>query len=64
MLHEIFFEPIYIILYEKKAFGTDFGLWEAPKPENLHFHFYAFSCWGTSQGPKSVPKAFSPRSVL
>ena len=24
----------YIVLYEKTAFKTDFGLWEVPQPEN------------------------------
>ena len=30
---------------------------EVPELENLHYHFHAFSGWGTSQSPKSVLKA-------
>ena len=44
-------------LYEKNAFINSFGPWEVPELENLHFHFRAFSGWGTSRGPKSVLKA-------
>ena len=32
----------------KNAFGIDFGAQEVPKLINMHFHFYAFSGWGTS----------------
>ena len=30
---------------------------EIAKRENLHFHFHAFTGWGTSQCPKSFLKA-------
>ena len=59
MLLEKILNSIYITLYDKTAFGTEFGLREAPKMENLHFHFHAFSGWGTSRGSKSVLKEFS-----
>ena len=29
-----------------------------PELENMHFHFHAFSSWGTSRRRKSVFKAF------
>ena len=41
-----------------------------PKLENLHFHFHAFSGWGTSQGPKlflkiwRLKKWISPKILL
>ena len=35
----------YIVLYEKKAFRFDFGPREVPQPENMQFHFHAFSGW-------------------
>ena len=41
---------IYIVLYDKNAFTFDFGPWEVPQRENMHFHFHAFSGWGTSRG--------------
>ena len=44
-------------LYDKTAFKNDFGSREVTKLENLHFLFHAFSCWGTSRGPKLFPKA-------
>ena len=50
----------YIRLYEKNAFGFNFGPREVPKLENMHFHFHAFSGWGTSRGPKLNPKAVFP----
>ena len=53
----IFFNSNYIALYEKTAFKTDFGPREVSELENLHFHFHAFSGWGTSRSPKSVLKA-------
>ena len=34
-----------------------------PQPENMQFHFHAFSGWGTSQGPKLNLKAFSYKVV-
>ena len=54
----------YIRLYKKAASGFDFGLWEVPKQENMHFHFHAFSGWGTSPGPKSNPKAVFYLSLI
>ena len=37
----------YIGLYQKTAFGLNFGLWKVPQAkknhENMHFHFHAFS---------------------
>ena len=50
----------YIELYQKAALKTSFGLQEVPELENIHFHFHAFSSWGTSRGRKSVFKAFFP----
>ena len=47
----------YIVLYGKTAFKLDFGNCEVPQPENMHFHFHAFSDWGTSRGPKLILKA-------
>ena len=50
-----------VIIYpsiEKLLSEIDFGPWEVPKLENLHFHFPVFSGWGTSRGPKLIPKAF------
>ena len=47
----------YITLYEKNAFGFNFGPWEVPELENMHFHFHAFSGWGTSRDKKSGLKA-------
>ena len=43
----------YIGLYGTTTFGNDFK----PQEVHLHFYFHAFSGWGTSQGPKSIPKA-------
>ena len=42
----------YIVLYGKTAFRFDFGTCKVPTPEYMHFHFHAFSDWGTSRGPK------------
>ena len=28
------------------------------QPENIHFHFYAFSGWGTSWGPNWIRSIF------
>ena len=53
---QFFFNSNFITLYGKNAFRNDLGPWEVPKLQNLHFHFYAFSGWGTSRGPKSFPK--------
>ena len=53
-----FLNSNYIVLNEKKALRFNFGPWEVPQPKNMHFHFYAFSGWGTSQGPKLNLKAF------
>ena len=44
----------YIVLNEKTAFKFDFGHCEVPQPEKIHFHFHAFSDWGTSRGPKLI----------
>ena len=41
----------------RTAFRFDFGP-QVPKPENKDFHFYAFSCWGTSGGTKLNPKYY------
>ena len=41
----------------KTAFRITFGPWEAPKLENLHFHFQEFSGWGTSRGQKLILNA-------
>ena len=45
----------YIVLYKKTAFKFNFGPWEVPKLENMHFH--AFSGWVTSIGSKAILKA-------
>ena len=41
----------------QSAFGINFGPWEVPKLENLHFHFHAFYGCGTSRGPRLILKA-------
>ena len=45
----------------KTLFRFDFGPRKVPQPENMHFHFHAFSGWGTSRGPKLNLKAFSSK---
>ena len=54
----------YIVLYEKNAFRFHLGPREVPQPENMHFHFHAFSGWGTSHGPKFILKAFFLLSTI
>ena len=43
-----------IMKREKNAFGINFGPCYMPKPCPLTF--ICFFSWGTSQGPKSIPK--------
>ena len=45
--------------YNGTTLKTNFGLREVPELENMHFHFHAFSSWGTSRGQRSVFKHFS-----
>ena len=40
-----FFNSNYIVLYKKTAFRFVFGPCKVPQPENMHFHFLAFSDW-------------------
>ena len=47
----------YIELYEKTDFGFNFGPWDVPKLENMHFHSHAISRWSTSWGQQSNQKA-------
>ena len=63
-LQIFFYNSNYIGLCLKTAFRNNFGPWEVPKLENLHFHFHAFSGWGTSQGPKLFLKAFFTQSPI
>ena len=51
----------YIRLYEKTAFKNDFVPREGSEPENLHFLFHAFSCWGTSEVQNCYRKQFLPK---
>ena len=54
----------YIVLYKKTALRFNFGLWEVPNLENVHFHFHAFFGWGTSRGPKLDPKVVFLKSTI
>ena len=45
----------YLIL--TKCFQNKFWTSESAKTRNMNFHFCLFSGWGTSQGPKLIPKA-------
>ena len=45
--------------YKKKTvFGMDFVLQKMPQLENMHFHFCAFSDWGTFKGQNNVDSIF------
>ena len=48
----------------KTAFKNNFGPWEVPKQENLHFYFHTFSGWGTSGSPKLFLKAVFTQSHI
>ena len=48
------FRSVIILHFIRTALETDFRPKEVLKIENLHFHFNAFSGWGTSGGPKLV----------
>ena len=47
----------YIGPNKKDSFRINFGPQEVPKLENMHFHFHAFSGWGTSRVLKLILKA-------
>ena len=47
---KFFFNSNHIGLDWKTASRINFGPREVPKQENMHFHFHAFSAWGTSRG--------------
>ena len=55
-IHFLLFQILTKML-QKTALKTDFELRKVPELENMHFHFHAFSGWGTSWGPNSVFKA-------
>ena len=57
-LHKKISNSNYIGLDWKTAFRINFEPWEVPKlKKKLHFHFHAFSGWGTSRGQKLILKA-------